>query len=39
MKTKEIVGAVIVTVGVGGLFYLFFGYIKPRIDFAKENKQ
>lgn len=38
MKTKQLVGSVIVALGIGALCYLFVGYIKPRLDFDNENK-
>lgn len=36
MKAKEITGIVLITVGVGALSFLYFGYIKPRIEVSKE---
>ena len=36
MKAKEITGIVLITVGIGALSFLYFGYIKPRIEVSKE---
>lgn len=37
MKKNEIIGTIIFGISVAGLSYLFFGYIKPRMDFEKEK--
>lgn len=39
MKKKSVFGALITSLSVGALVYLYFGYYKPRQEVAKELEQ
>jgi hypothetical protein len=39
MKKKSIFGIVLTTISVGGLIYLYFGFLKPRQEVVKEMEQ
>jgi len=38
METKKIVGIIMLSASVGLLFYLYKGYLKPRIEVDNEVK-
>lgn len=39
MKKKDLIGTSLIALGAGIFFYLYVGFIKPRIDFANQSKQ
>lgn len=38
MKTKQITGIALVSIGFGALSFLYFGYIKPRLVASQQAK-
>jgi hypothetical protein len=39
MKKKSVFGALLTSLSIGALVYLYFGFYKPRQDVAKEFEQ
>lgn len=39
MKKKSIIGVVLTSLSIGGLIYLYFGFLKPRQEVIKEMEQ